>query len=415
VAGLLEGVRVIESAQLFTGDYAGQLLADEGADVVKFESPFRGDYLRDFLGQIKPHTRGHSPLHLILNRNKRSVAVDLRTGAGKDIFWKALATADVFLDGNTTGAVDKLGIGYAEQQKVKPDIIYAQVTGLGATGPYARVPTHGQSMSAVAGGSPARTDTTGYVVRTDDWTNNINTISEVVAGPLYLAYGVAAALYRRSRTGEGTYLDVASSDAGLAAAWMSVVTKMNRDRIGADETGMSAASTGGANSKYNLYETKDGKYMLVALIEHHFYEHFCRAIGREDLLDQRIGFASREVAIDWGPPELRQTLAEVFRTRTADEWMDLAAEHDFVVAPLNQVGDLLEDPHLAHRRALIEYDHPSAGPVILTGNPIKVEGQSYAIRHPAPTLGQNTDEYLQGLGLDEDERARLRSEGVIGG
>jgi crotonobetainyl-CoA:carnitine CoA-transferase CaiB-like acyl-CoA transferase len=141
MAGLLEGVRVIELAQLFTGDYAGQLLADEGADVVKFGSPFRGDYLRDFLGQIKPHTRGHSPLHITLNRNKRSVAIDLRTDEGKQIFWKALAEADVFLDGNTTGAIDKLGLGYREQQKVNADIIYAQVTGLGAAGPYAWVPT----------------------------------------------------------------------------------------------------------------------------------------------------------------------------------------------------------------------------------------------------------------------------------
>src|SRR5438093_8690042 len=130
MAGLLKGVRVIESAQLFTGDYAGQLLADEGADVVKFESPFRGDYLRHFLGQMKPHTKGNSPLHMILNRNKRSVAVDLRTDEGKEIFWEALRHADVFLDGNTTGALDKLGVGYEEQRKRKPDIIYAQVTGL---------------------------------------------------------------------------------------------------------------------------------------------------------------------------------------------------------------------------------------------------------------------------------------------
>ena len=189
-------------------------------------------------------------------------------------------------------------------------------------------------MTGVAGGSPARTDTAGYVVRSDDWTNNINTISEEGGGAT--VPGVRGrrrpvpAFVGTARVPTSTSPPV---DAGLAAAWMSVVNKMNRDRIGADETGMSAASTGGANSKYNLYETKDGKCMLVGrAIEHHFYEHFCRAASTAKTFStERVGFASREVAIDWGPPELRQTLAAVFRTRTADEWMDLAAEYDFVL------------------------------------------------------------------------------------
>lgn len=415
MAGLLEGVKVIESAQLFTGDFTGQLLADEGADVVKFESPFRGDYLRDFLGQIKPHRRGHSPLHIILNRNKRSVAVDLRTDEGKAIFWKALATTDIFLDGNTTGATDKLGIGYSEQRKVKPDIVYAQVTGLGASGPYAQVPTHGQSMTSVAGGYPAELDARGFVTRSEDQSDNIATVNEVVSGPLYLAYGVAAALYRRATTGQGARLDVGASDAGLAAAWMSVVNVMNRERIGRDETGMAAASTGGTNSKYNLYQTQDGRFMLVALIEHHFYENFCRAVGREDLLDEKVGYASTRVAIDWGPPSLRPILAEVVRTRTLAEWMTLAAEHDFVVAPVNRASDLLQDPHLLHRQALVEHDHPTAGPVVVTGNPIKVEGQHYEIRRGAPALGEHTTEYLEELGLTGEELARLRERSVIEG
>lgn len=413
MANLLAGVRVIESAQLFTGDYAGQLLADEGADVVKFESPFRGDYLRDFLGQMKPHTRGHSPLHMILNRNKRSVAIDLRTEAGMAAFWRCLERTDVFLDGNTTGALDALGIGYQAQRKVKPDIIYAHVTGLGASGPYARVPTHGQSMTAVAGGNPVKLTPDGYFERSSDYANNIATVNEVVVGPLYLAYGIAAALWRRATTGEGAYIDVASSDAGLAAGWMSVVNQLNKERIGRDETGMAGASTGGSNSKYNLYEAKDGRVMLVALIEHHFYEKFCKAIGREDLLADDVGYASKSVAIDWGPPTLRPILRDVMKTRTASEWMELAAEHDFVVAPLNTVNDLFTDPHLRHREAVIETVHPSAGMVAMTGNPIKVEGQHYEVLRHAPALGEHTDEVLAELGYDDATRADLRAANVI--
>jgi crotonobetainyl-CoA:carnitine CoA-transferase CaiB-like acyl-CoA transferase len=270
-------------------------------------------------------------------------------------------------------------------------------------------------MSAVAGGTPTRRTPDGFVEQSSDYSENINTISEVVAGPLYLAFGVAAALYRREKTGEGAYLDVASSDAGLAAAWMSVVTQMNRERIGADETGMARASTGGSNSKYNLYETKDGRPMLAALIEHHFYEHFCKAAGREDLLDENVGYVSKAVAIDWGPPSLRPILADFFRERTTAEWMALAEEYDFVVAPVNGLADLQTDPHLVVREAVIDYEHPTGGTVTVTGNPIKVEGAQYRVRYPAPALGEHTDEFLRGLGYGDTDLERWRGAGVIGG
>jgi crotonobetainyl-CoA:carnitine CoA-transferase CaiB-like acyl-CoA transferase len=413
MAGLLDGVRVIESAQLFTGDYTGQLLADEGAEVIKFESPFRGDYLRDFLGQMKPHSRGYSPLHIILNRNKRSVAIDLRTEEGRDIFWMALETADVFLDGNTTGASDRLGIGYSLQRDRKPNIIYAQITGLGASGPYARVPTHGQSMSSLAGLSSYEVGPDGYPRRLEESSDVLRGGQPVVEGPLYLAYGIAAALYRRERTGLGSYLDVGASDATISAAWMSVVQQMNKDRIGADETGMGGASTGGANSKYNVYETKDGRFILVALIEHHFWEHFCRGIGREDLLAEEVGYASKAVAIDWGPSALRGQLRDILKTRTLEEWMQFAAEHDVVMAPVNRASDLRDDPQLRARESIIDYNFPSLGTVTLTGNPIKVTGEHYSVRHPAPALGEYNEEFLAGLGIDIEQQGKLRQLGIL--
>jgi crotonobetainyl-CoA:carnitine CoA-transferase CaiB-like acyl-CoA transferase len=163
VAGLLKGVRVLESAQLIITPVASQLLADEGADVIKVESPFRGDYLRDFLGQVKPHKRGHSPGFLAVNRNKKSIAVDLRKPEGKAIFERLLQESDVFFDGNAPGAVEKLGLSYEEVKKMKPDIVYARLSGFGADGPYAPVPTHGVSMSAVAGNRYAEKDERGYV------------------------------------------------------------------------------------------------------------------------------------------------------------------------------------------------------------------------------------------------------------
>jgi len=137
---LLKGVRVIECAVLFNGDQTGRHLADLGADVIKVEAPGVGDYLRDFLGQIAPH---HSPAHLFANRNKRSITLNLRSDEGREVFWRLLATADIFVDGFAGDACAKMGIGYDDQRKVKPDIIYAQCSGFGAHGPYAQIPTHG--------------------------------------------------------------------------------------------------------------------------------------------------------------------------------------------------------------------------------------------------------------------------------
>ncbi|HTY29791.1 MAG TPA: CoA transferase, partial [Mycobacterium sp.] len=158
--GLLSGIRVLESAQLFNGDTLGALLGDLGADVIKIESPFRGDYLRDFLGQVTPH---NSPAHMQINKNKRSVALDLRKDRGRELFWKLLDTADVFVDGNSADAMEQLGVGYQAQKARRPEIVYCQYTGYGATGPYSTIPTHGQMMNAAAGATLVETDEEGFV------------------------------------------------------------------------------------------------------------------------------------------------------------------------------------------------------------------------------------------------------------
>src|SRR4051794_27931851 len=157
---LLDGIRVLESAQLFNGDRLGGLLADLGADVIKVESPGRGDYLRDFLGQITPH---HSPAHVEVNKNKRSITLDLRTDAGRAVFWHLLETADVIVDGNVAGTMDALGVGYEAVRARKPDIVFAHYSGFGAAGPYAGIPTHGQMMNSLVAGTPTARDDDGFL------------------------------------------------------------------------------------------------------------------------------------------------------------------------------------------------------------------------------------------------------------
>ena len=408
MAGLLKGVKVIESAMLMTGDFAGQLLADEGAEVIKMESPFKGDYLRDFTGQFKPHEKGNSPAHVTVNRNKKSVTVNLRTPEGKDIFWRMFEDCDVFVDGNTPGAMAKLGVGYEDQKRVKPGIIYGHVTGLGARGPYADIPTHGMSMNALAGAEPCEVDERGFAVRRDGGGLS-GAASGVAVGPLYLALGVAAALYRREKTGEGAYIDVGCSDAIVAQCWQGVVNALNAEKIEPERGG----GAGKDAPKYNFYETKDGKFLLVALIERHFWESFCKSIDRPDLLEEGVGYETMTHVVDWGPPSLRAELAKIFRGRTLSEWMEVAREADCVISPANSVLDLPTDEHLKYREAVILHRHPTAGEAWVSGNPIKVPGEHYTVYRHAPALGEHTEEYLRSFGYDEGQLKAWKEQGVI--
>jgi len=398
---LLKGVRVIECAVLFNGDQTGRHLADLGADVIKVEAPGVGDYLRDFLGQMAPH---HSPAHMFVNRNKRSVTLNLRSADGLRVFYDLLKTADIFVDGFAGDACAKLGIGYEDQRKVKPDIIYAQCSGFGAYGPYAQIPTHGQMMGALGGGVRLAMGDDGLV-------QDLGGLADgTVPAAVYTALSALAALQYRQRTGEGVYIDGAGSDAVLAQQWFPAVYAWNAGRL-TDRRGMSQG--GGRNPKYHFYETKDKQFVLFCAIEPKFWENFCRAVGRTDLLD----WHNRDAPVDFGGGDAADALAHelqsIFHERTKLEWAELAREHDIALGPANQVGDLQADPHLKARGIIHESEHPVAGPFTAVGWPAMVSGQPFDVAKPAPLLGQHVDEVLGELGYDQGKVERLREEGVV--
>jgi crotonobetainyl-CoA:carnitine CoA-transferase CaiB-like acyl-CoA transferase len=415
--GLLTGVRVLESAQLFNGDTLGALLADLGADVIKVESPFRGDYLRDFLGQVTPH---NSPAHLQINKNKRSVALDLRKEEGQTVFWELLQTADVFVDGNSADALTKLGVGYEGQKARRPEIVYCQYTGYGATGPYATIPTHGQMMNAAAGATPVHMDDDG-LVRPYHGSQAFNGIASggegTAAGATFAALHVAAALVQRQHSGRGCYIDVAASEAVISSAWIAATYQLNDDRI-TDRRSLPAPidPTGSTSAKYQFYQTSDGRYVLFCCIEPAFWKNFCRLAGRDDLIGESDSAPVDFAATDDPDQVLRREIQKIIKTRTQAEWVRLAAEHDLAIGPAVQQDELCIDPQLAARGAFIDAVHPVAGPFTHVTLPALVDGQrSTEIRHHAPALGEHTDEVLTELGLSPDRIAVLRNAGVVGG
>ncbi|MCV7057767.1 CaiB/BaiF CoA transferase family protein [Mycolicibacterium gilvum] len=409
---LLEGIRVLECAMLPTGDQTSRLLGDLGADVIKIERPGTGDYLRELGDRI---TDQNSVFHLFCNRNKRSVEVNLRNDEGRTIFFELLRTADIFVDGFAGDACDKLGIGYDAQRAVKPSIIYCQANGFGTRGSYSQIPVHGYMMGAVAGQSEFRVSDDGVVTEVVDPEGLYfpGSIDGPLSTALYAALTAAAALRHRDKTGQGCYIDAAGADAVLANQSLDAVIAWNRDRITDRRNPPPPVGLDPRRRpKYTYYQTKDDKIVLLAAIEHKFWDNFCRAIDRDDLLDVQNKTFAVDFA-DGGKADLLDELIPVFRSRTAAEWMDTARMYDIPLCPANSKTDTLTDAHLAAREIVHHSQHPVAGPYTSTGWPAPVSGQPFDITRPAPALGEHTNEVLAEIGYSADDVAALHNRGVV--
>jgi crotonobetainyl-CoA:carnitine CoA-transferase CaiB-like acyl-CoA transferase len=402
VSGLLEGIRVVETGVLLAVDNLGGLLGDAGADVIKVESPQIGDYLRN-IGPAM--ATDWSVAHLASNRNKRSVTIDARTPAGQEIIGRLIATADVFITGNIGDTNRKLGLDYEAVREIKPEIVYCQITGYGSSGPYATIPTHGWMMDALGAGTPQMELDDNGMVHPIPGSSPVGG-SGVILGPMYAAFAVAAGLSRRDRFGDGCYIDISCADSVLASKLTSAIGTLNADKVN-PEAPMGDLTR---SAKYQHYQTADRKYILFCCIEHKFWKKFCLVSDREDLL----GSHDSEQAVDFGFNDdvLRHELQVTFHTKSQQEWVEIAAQHDIPMGPALRFDEIAEDPHLMARGMLLHEVHPTLGSFLTLGNPIRVPGEVFSVRS-APALGEHTDEVLMSLGHTLSELDQLREEGVI--
>lgn len=409
---LLQGVRVLECAMLPTGDQTSRLLGDLGADVIKVERPGMGDYLRELGDRITPQ---NSIFHMLCNRNKRSVELDLRSDEGRALFFELLKTADVFVDGFAGDACEKLGIGYEAQRAVKPDIIYCQSSGFGAQGKYGQMPVHGFMMGAVGGQMVFDVDADSVVreVQNPDGYYFSGSIDGPLSSALYAALTTVSALRRRDTTGEGAYIDSSGADSVLANQCLDAVMVWNSERI-TDRTNPPppVGLDPHRRPKYTAYVTKDDKLVYLAAIEHKFWDNFCRLIGRADL----VSVQNKTFAVDFadgGKADLLEELIPIFKTKTAQQWVELGLEHDIPLCPANSKADILTDPHMRARQIVHDSVHPVAGPYTSPGWPAPVAGQNFDIAHHAPALGEHTVQVLAEIGLSAEDVATLRDRGVV--
>ena len=413
VSSLLKGYRVLESAQLINGDHLSACLGDLGADVIKIESPDRGDYLREILGQMAPHC---SPAHLQMNKNKRSVTINLKARAGREIFFDLVRTADVFVDGNLAGVADRLGIGYEQQREVNPSIVYCQHTGFGASGPYSGIPAHGEMMESAAAGRPVRMADDGFVVagppiQPEIFASDLGGHGPI-AGGIYGAFHVAAALAHREQTGLGCHIDISASEAVVAHAVMRYTYALHQDRLNS-RSALPARDRGRLlGAKYQYYQTADERYLLFCCIEPKFWRRFCALIDRPDLSGQHDPAA--EVDFGDGNHALRHELQTVIGSRTLAEWLELAASEQLPIGPAySSPFDVTEDAQFRAREIFQRGSHPAVGEFTYVGQPVVVRDDPYEVRLPAPDLGQHTEEVLKSLGLADSRIKELRCDGVI--
>lgn len=394
MAGLLDGLRAVEVA-LLAPNMLGMHLADLGADVVKVEDLGRGDYTRS-VGFA--NAGGVSFLHLRWNRGKRSVCIDLRSPEGVDLFLDLVRRSEIVIEGQRPGALARRGLGFDTLRSVNPAVVLCSLSGFGQTGPYRDLATHGVAYDAYAGLAPA-----GH---TDD---GLPTIPReyvdvgIQAGALYATTAVLAAVMRARATGQGAHLDVAQADA--AVAWRA--GRLDPQLSGAPADGRDLTES----VRYQYYETSDARLVLFQATERHFFERFCQAVGREDLLEGRAGEDVGDHGS--GDRDLRRELAAIFATRAQSEWVQLFCDADVPGGPVHDARSLVDDPQFRARTALVEHEHPEAGDIRMVGTPIHT-GEPPVVPSPAPGRGQDTDDVLGHLlGYDAQEIDGLRERGVI--
>jgi len=393
---MLEGLRVVELGQVIAGTFGGMILSDLGAEVLKVEPPSGDAGRRSAIYGVGEE----SAIHLTLNRNKRSVVIDLKTDRGREVLLDLVRSADAVVENFRPGVIDRLGVGWARMREANPEVVLVSVSGFGAVGPYRDHPAYDLILQAMTGhmsimGEPDRPPVIMGIP-----------VADLLAG-LFSAVAVLAGVEGRRRTGVGRHFDIAMFDVMLEMLAHVGTLFLN--------TGIDQEPQGSAHpfiTPWQAFRCADDRYVVVAPREEHFWTRLCEALGAPDLAtdpafaDAKARQANRDV--------LLPRLEEIFRRKDAASWLRELQAAGVPAAPVNRMGDMFEDPHV-RARAMVRSFPMDGREVRAVGNAIKVEGEAEREATPPPDLGQDTADVLRSvLGYDDDTIAVLESEGVFG-
>ncbi|HEX8088828.1 MAG TPA: CaiB/BaiF CoA-transferase family protein, partial [Blastocatellia bacterium] len=332
---------------------------------------------------------------LQVNRNKKSIAIDLKQPEGRDLFLKLAARADCVLEQFRPGVVDRLGIGYAAVSEINPRIVYCSLTGFGQGGPHAARSGHDLNYLALSGALGLTTDERGKPVIPGVQVADL-------AGGMIAAFAMLAALAARERTGRGQYVDVSMFDVVLSMLPVPAAHQFGGKAIG---VGGKYGLTG-AYPFYNVYETSDGKFMTLGALEPKFWANFCHRVSREDLVARQFDEGERRES-------LFEEVRAIFRSRAQGEWVELMRDADCCCEPVLSMAEAFEHAQTLAREMVREAEHPTAGNVKHLGFAYKLSETPPRASRPSPALGEHTEDLLADLGIGREERERLRKSGVI--
>lgn len=392
MAGLFDGVRILDLSRLLPGPFCSMLLADLGADVIKIEDPKIGDYIRWW----PPRIGRNSGFHVVLNRNKRSVSLNLKDPQGQDIFRRLVKTADVVLEGFRPGVMDRLGLGYAALQKIRPEIIYCAITGYGQDGERAQRAGHDINYLALS-------SVLSYCGQGPVPSLPGVQIGDLGGGALMAAFSIAAALFARERSGLGQMIDISMTDGATmwnCLRWGKFLADGQVPYPGDDLLNHGLAC-------YNIYRTKDGRFMSLGALEPQFWKAFCLAMNRPDW-DQPSYFEP-------GPHQRRlvEDIARAFEEKTQAEWIAVFAKTDCCCEPVLNLAEVMADPAMKARQMVVELHHEVWGTYRQMGCAPKFSLSRPNLYRHAPELGEHTLDVLTEMGYTLETIQQLQSQGVV--
>lgn len=394
MTGPLEGVKVLDVSRVLAGPFCSMILGDLGADIIKVEPP-QGDLTRSW---GPPFLVGESGYYLSVNRNKRSICLDLSKEEARQVLRDLASECDVFLENFRPGVAKRLQMDYQAIQRLRPDVVYCSISGYGQDGPYRDKPSFDIILQGLGGFMGITGEEGGPPVR-------IGVATADLGAGLHAAIAILAALLRRSRGGGGDYIDVSILDGQVFwltyAAQHFFLTGKSPPRMGSRHPQI---------MPYQTFPTRDG-HIVVAAASQKFWEGLCGAVGREDLLRRRE-FSTNELRVV-NREELEHILEGVFRTRDTKAWVQALEAGGIPCGPVNAVEQVVSDPQVLHRGMIQEMEHPRLGTLKLLAPPFKFDSGGLEARIPPPLKGEHSQEILAGLGYDEGAIKELEQGGAV--